>query len=1723
MTEASASSGAMPSIHGRDIMNDSAFDPAVKGKQKGIEDLDTCRICRGEGSAEEPLFYPCKCSGSIKFVHQKCLMEWLSHSHKKHCELCKTPFRFTKLYHPHMPNTVPSLIFLRQAAVHGWKSLLAWSRMHLVIFVWLFWLPWSMRTVWRGLFWVGDGGWINWQELEKQALSAGSDQIGQLVAAESLPASHGVLASKARGATSIASRLTAVLSRLWLPASQNVNQTNREFRTLRAAKIIVNNMLNPKTSVNASATLHSAASSAGGADLPYRSSWLSDVGFLKSLTRSSTINNLLIDTLEGQLITLMIVIAFILVFLIREWVIQQQPALNIRGAGPADRPNAVAQNAVIPQGPPPQPLEEQAQTLREQTNISDQNLQQPHEQDNADDALIPGPSNTSRDTLLHENQEQGTTADAVTSELEGSIPIRPTFPVKSSSFPQRPGMPSREVLAQAAELRRTMEEQYQSQGQDWPGVKVFKDLWIRAESRPGEVLRIIDEEGRNEELGWIVTAMKKLENLPESTSVESSTSQGPERSPSRGTPSGSSVFEAADIRALKDSPPSQPESSLAPQQRDDRISAVVESLPDTLEQFLEDSGDDKEEEDEEEGGEMDSQRLPLDVEDYQSATVSPYNEDVLLSPDTSYSDDPSRSNLSGDAPPGMSENASMVGHQARTRDARVDLPSHEPAVPLSIADSDGRTQPSRQRILDGAENDLSLSEKIMRWLWGEGRTMPQARSNNGGGDDERIVHNLAEEPPFIPVENGRPVTQEPIDTDAEDPAPEPPQEPGQDPEVVAAAAQAGLDPGDAEAVDEAEDLEGIMELVGIQGPLAGLVQNGMFCALLVSLTIFLAIWIPYITGKLFLVFLANPVLFLIKLPLRWASITADLVIDLIIFASSCAYYWTATTIGFLCSPLTKYPPISFIMQGEKLLAGAAKDYAERSLERLAEAFVVTSSSFSESDIPVFSIMAHESLRLLQRRLWGLAKGLADTLAAVAISQRLRTFSLAGIFASLSRWQSYESATVGITSRVALLAKLFYHNAQRLMTAASSLAQVNPLRVSLSIPQRTRPLDFSLADWDTRDRALAILFGYALFALIGILYLQINYSIQGRPRAAKVDGVVADVLYQAGGVMKVILIISIEMIVFPLYCGILLDVALLPLFSHVTFWSRLEFMATSPYTSLFMHWFAGTCYMFHFALFVSMCRKLMRRGVLYFIRDPDDPTFHPVRDVLERSVFTQLWKIAFSAMVYGGLVIVCLGGVVWGIYLAFDGVLPIHWSSNEPVLEFPVDLLFYNFFMPFVVKFFRPADGLYKVFSWWFRKCARSLRLSHFLFGERRQDEEGRHVRRTWNDVFSGKKGDVQKPVTGTDRKQLVEDGALDAYFLRDGRYVRTPASDQVRIPKGAHTFLEVDEDGNRTDGKPENETGSLHSRNSDQFTKVYIPPHFRLRIGAFIFLIWCFAAIIGVGITVIPLVFGRHVFARIFPSHLRMNDVYAFSIGINILGGAIYALLNARRIVNSLRRRIQPPQHLAPLFVFQKTLQYTIRFIRVLYTYTAFVFLLPTLLTLLTEFYLFIPLHTYFGTSNSDPHIIPFIQDWTLGVLYTQAITRLILWHAESRPAIALRFIIRRGWLDPDVKVATRGFIFPATALITFLLVAPLALGWLATPLLSAAAAKDEMFRYAVYRYSYPGVLGLAMGIAFLRLLAKAFRGWKARIRDEVYLIGERLHNFGERRAAVRGTTRVGI
>lgn len=516
----------------------------------------------------------------------------------------------------------------------------------------------------------------------------------------------------------------------------------------------------------------------------------------------------------------------------------------------------------------------------------------------------------------------------------------------------------------------------------------------------------------------------------------------------------------------------------------------------------------------------------------------------------------------------------------------------------------------------------------------------------------------------------------------------------------------------------------------------------------------------------------------------------------------------------------------------------------------------------------------------------------------------------------------------------------------------------------------------------------------------------------------------------------------------------------------------------------------------------------------FIRDPDDPTFHPIRDVLERSITTQLRKIGFSALVYGALVIVCLGGVVWGLHLGIDEVLPIHWSASAPMLEFPVDLLFYNFVLPVVIQSFKPSDGLHALYDWWFHKCAHFLRLSNFFFPERHPEEEGYHVRKTWWSFFRGSKGDWEHPVIGADQQAAAEQENRDVYFLRDGRYVRAPGSDQVRIPKGDRVFLDVTEDNERIDGQPDLADG-LHGHSSNMFTKVYIPPSFRTRIAAFISLIWLFAAITGVGITIIPLVLGRKIIMSYSFNQAPVNDVYAFSSGLCVVGFFAYLAYHSRTTFHIVRAHsgayIRSPGRAG-----QISIEITMHVARLLYIATIAMIIFPLLFALLTELYILIPAHTIVGDGQS--HVVHVVQDWALGVLYVQMAIKLTLWQPHSLVAAVINGIFKDGWLKPKASLATRALVIPFFLFTAAAVLLPLSFGLI---------VRWSFFYSSVgplpniYRYAYPTMLFLILSVWLSCLLSRRVAVWRTNIRDEVYLIGERLHNFSEKRARDVGVSRV--
>ncbi|PKK33971.1 membrane-associated ring finger (C3HC4) 6, E3 ubiquitin protein ligase, partial [Columba livia] len=111
-----------------------------------------CRVCRSEGTPEKPLYHPCVCTGSIKFIHQECLVQWLKHSRKEYCELCKHRFAFTPIYSPDMPSRLPIQDIFAGLVTSIGTAIRYWFHYTLVAFAWLGVVPLTACRIYKCLF-----------------------------------------------------------------------------------------------------------------------------------------------------------------------------------------------------------------------------------------------------------------------------------------------------------------------------------------------------------------------------------------------------------------------------------------------------------------------------------------------------------------------------------------------------------------------------------------------------------------------------------------------------------------------------------------------------------------------------------------------------------------------------------------------------------------------------------------------------------------------------------------------------------------------------------------------------------------------------------------------------------------------------------------------------------------------------------------------------------------------------------------------------------------------------------------------------------------------------------------------------------------------------------------------------------------------------------------------------------------------------------------------------------------------------------------------------------------------------------------------------------------------------------------------------------------------------------------------------------------------------------
>ncbi|CAN7991019.1 unnamed protein product [Ixodes hexagonus] len=113
---------------------------------------DICRVCRSEGAPDKPLFHPCICTGSIKYIHQDCLVQWLKYSRKEYCELCNHRFSFMPIYSPDMPKRLPIRDIVSGLLSSLGTAIRYWLHYTVVAFAWLGIVPLTACRIYRCLF-----------------------------------------------------------------------------------------------------------------------------------------------------------------------------------------------------------------------------------------------------------------------------------------------------------------------------------------------------------------------------------------------------------------------------------------------------------------------------------------------------------------------------------------------------------------------------------------------------------------------------------------------------------------------------------------------------------------------------------------------------------------------------------------------------------------------------------------------------------------------------------------------------------------------------------------------------------------------------------------------------------------------------------------------------------------------------------------------------------------------------------------------------------------------------------------------------------------------------------------------------------------------------------------------------------------------------------------------------------------------------------------------------------------------------------------------------------------------------------------------------------------------------------------------------------------------------------------------------------------------------------
>ncbi|XP_045477854.1 E3 ubiquitin-protein ligase MARCHF6 [Harmonia axyridis] len=535
------------------------------------------------------------------------------------------------------------------------------------------------------------------------------------------------------------------------------------------------------------------------------------------------------------------------------------------------------------------------------------------------------------------------------------------------------------------------------------------------------------------------------------------------------------------------------------------------------------------------------------------------------------------------------------------------------------------------------------------------------------------------------------------------------------------------------------------------------------------------------------------------------------------------------------------------------------------------------------------------------------------------------------------------------------------------------------------------------------------------------------------------------------VVKVSLLSVLEIGVLPLVCGWWLDICSLSMFD-ATLKDRESSFSAAPGTSVFIHWLIGMVYVYYFASFVLLLREILRPGVLWFLKNFNDPDFSPVQEMIHLPILQHIRKLLISAVIFGSAVLLMLWLPIRIIKWLLPNFLPysVYLNNETQVNELSLELMLLQVILPALLEQSHTRIWLKGLVRNWCRAVSWILGIHSYLLGE--------------------SDGVVNRDQNNEQNNPNQQDGGLGA--AHQALFMMEP-------PTGFQPYT-----------KPSFFMGRLVGLLISVCISLVIASVFALTVpvwlGRKVMALW-----LAGGPTVVTLIAKNTPQEQL--NEVKVHELYTAACGLYV------GWLTARAI--SLVLSWLPQGRAA---MIERLKQWCVLGLKTVVASFLLLWVIPLLFGLLFELVVIVPLRV---PIHQTP-ILFIWQDWALGVLYTKIACAVTMMGPEWFLRNAIEQAYRDGIRQMQLRLIIENLALPVIVCFGLALSVPYVIAHSIVPLF----VSSFQLRNLIARKIYPFLLLMIFLLVFISFQIRQFKNLYEHIKNDKYLVGQRLVNYNHRK-----------